>query len=514
MAKGYRACPLIVVFLVAIGACTVLPVEGQSRTIVVPDDYGTISAAIANASIGDTIYVKSGSYTEWELAINKPITLIGENAKLTTINLQSEKHDEPAPGYPTEILRAIWYDRAMAVRSDNFVLSGFTITTTGGDINITGNRNRVTENLIKADLTVKGSDLTVTENTLSPTGSHVVTVLGNNCNISNNQIDSNLIVYGQRNICSYNRCSGSVDIETDDSYIYSNTLQGVEHGYSNFVISGNNNIISKNTIDGFSYGLKINGANNLARLNHLSNCGVGLVPSTNNIYYGNTVETTIWPVSPIYQIINADGNRSVLVHNNIYHGEFMPLNGVLVEPYTKDTVDYYDNGAEGNYWSNYQGTDTDGDGVGDTTFYLDPHHIDRYPLMAPFNLSTAVEVVPDWLLKPSIHLINPQNATILAVENVTIEFVTNKQTPWIGYSLDGQENTTITGNLTLTDLPAGAHNITVYAKDNYNQECASETVNFTIGSPSEFPIVPIAALGLTLSIVCIGIILYKIKKKR
>ena len=42
----------------------------------------------------------------------------------------------------------------------------------------------------------------------------------------------------------------------------------------------------------------------------------------------------------------------------------------------------WDNGAEGNYWSDYAGEDLDGDGIGDT---LLPHQgIDNYPLMRPY----------------------------------------------------------------------------------------------------------------------------------
>jgi len=43
---------------------------------------------------------------------------------------------------------------------------------------------------------------------------------------------------------------------------------------------------------------------------------------------------------------------------------------------------FWDNGYEGNYWSNYNGTDLDYDGVGDTILPWDG--VDNYPIMSLF----------------------------------------------------------------------------------------------------------------------------------
>jgi len=44
-----------------------------------------------------------------------------------------------------------------------------------------------------------------------------------------------------------------------------------------------------------------------------------------------------------------------------------------------------------NYWSNYNGTDADGDGIGDTTYIIDAYNADHYPLMKPI----AIPELPD-----------------------------------------------------------------------------------------------------------------------
>jgi len=40
----------------------------------------------------------------------------------------------------------------------------------------------------------------------------------------------------------------------------------------------------------------------------------------------------------------------------------------------------------GNYWSDYNGTDDNGDGIGDTPYIIDADNQDKYPLMKPYVL--------------------------------------------------------------------------------------------------------------------------------
>ena len=55
----------------------------------------------------------------------------------------------------------------------------------------------------------------------------------------------------------------------------------------------------------------------------------------------------------------------------------------------------WDDGKEGNFWSDYNGTDSNNDGVGDTPYMIDTLNQDRYPLLqSPVKLPVPQAKVP------------------------------------------------------------------------------------------------------------------------
>jgi hypothetical protein len=71
---------------------------------------------------------------------------------------------------------------------------------------------------------------------------------------------------------------------------------------------------------------------------------------------------------------------------------------------------------------------------------------------------------------------------------IPLNFTLDRAVNWTGYSIDSQDNVTFTGNLTLTGLSNGAHNLTIYANDTYGSMSVSETRYFTVDVPAPFPI--------------------------
>jgi outer membrane protein assembly factor BamB len=117
--------------------------------------------------------------------------------------------------------------------------------------------------------------------------------------------------------------------------------------------------------------------------------------------------------------------------------------------------------------------------------------------------------LPDWVSPPSVRLISPKNTTYNSA-NVTLEFTINTQPSWMGYSLDGQDITTITGNTTLLDLASGLHNVTLYAKDPFENIVTYETTWFNKAehTAEPFPTTIVAASIVTVALIGLSVLVY------
>jgi len=69
-----------------------------------------------------------------------------------------------------------------------------------------------------------------------------------------------------------------------------------------------------------------------------------------------------------------DSNKGIIYLNNLYGN-----GGTSSQGYDNNN-NTWDNGTHGNYWDDYNGTDSGGDGIGDTPYALDGGAEDSYPL--------------------------------------------------------------------------------------------------------------------------------------
>jgi hypothetical protein len=82
----------------------------------------------------------------------------------------------------------------------------------------------------------------------------------------------------------------------------------------------------------------------------------------------------------------------VHISHNGFVENVVQINGCFCEDYPENEEPHaWDNGREGNYWSDYNGTDADNNGIGDTAYVVDIQNQDRYPLMTnPAQIPTPI----------------------------------------------------------------------------------------------------------------------------
>ena len=303
----------------------------QSKTVYVDDDADpswynstqvrTIQEGINNASNGDTVFVYNGTYHE-NVILNKTILFIGENKTETIID---------AGGFGSVV--------NISARGAN--ISRFTLRNGGSS-----NSNI---NYPDAGMEVRNDSVIIYDNLIMQIGMYGIFVINSSevviseNNLTNNEDDVIFLYYSDDNTISGNKVqsndfSGIVISHSGNNLIYDNIV--TDNGEYGILIGGsgsNNNTVHGNTImDNINGGINLSQADNLVYDNYFDNTVNAVDTSGNNIW-----------------------NVTKTAGTNIIDGSYLG----------------------GNYWNNYTGVDTDGDGLGNTHTPFGPG--DYHPLTEP-----------------------------------------------------------------------------------------------------------------------------------
>ena len=114
----------------------------------------------------------------------------------------------------------------------------------------------------------------------------------------------------------------------------------------------------------------------------------------------------------------------------------------------------------------------------------------------------------------------PQNITIMKPENTTyttsevpLSCFIDEPASWVGYCLDGQENVTVTGNMSLPEVSLGQHNLTIFARDAFGNYASPKTISFNVVAPFPTTFV-ITASGASVAFMGVGLLVYFKKRRR
>jgi parallel beta-helix repeat protein len=176
--------------------------------------------------------------------------------------------------------------------------------------------------------------------------------------------------------------------------------------------ASSNNTIRGNIITENENGVRLiwSSLNNTIQGNDLSeNAGIGIfiVESSQNTIIENKIAGNDKGVYTEYCGTNTIYHNN-FVNNTKQWGDIGFTPWPIPLPFSPSV---WDDGKAGNYWSNYNGTDLNGDGIGDSPFILGTKNQDNYPLMRPYDLSGSLPT-PTPTPTPSSTTVPTSNPTI------------------------------------------------------------------------------------------------------
>ena len=349
-------------------------------------DHTSIQAAIDAACAGDVIEVHGGTYYE-NVVVNKRLTLRGI-------------------GLP--VVNAIGSGSAITITVDHCTVEGFYATGSGS-----GSGN--------AGIRVESDDNSILNNTASNNLNDGIylnyssgNVLTDNIANSNNVVGIRLHSSGNntlaRSTANLNKQYGIVLDSSSSNTLSSNTASS-NIMYGIYTSSSSDNTLTGNTCSDNQYGgvyLQSSNHNKLAGNNASDNSGtyysygIYLYSSSNNTLTNNIASRNKYGIYMNYLSNNntlttnmcADNNYGIYINiyyyysstnNHLYHNNLINnTNSNAHDRYINTWDNDYPSG--GNYYSDYDGADNDGDGIGNIMYSIPGGtSIDRFPLVQPWS---------------------------------------------------------------------------------------------------------------------------------
>lgn len=366
------------------------------ETIRVKD---SISAAVSKAKAGDTLLISGPTVFHERVTIDKPLRLRGTNSPVL---------DADGQGSP------------LIIRAQGAEVLNLTVRNGGNDL---GN--------FESGIMIAAPSVTVSNCRVEGGGFGIYIRGVNDCRIEGNTIIGNTNVATskrgngihlwktKRNIIANNFISSTRDgayfSYADDNLIASNRIEQTRFGIHYMYSNRNrllNNSLTANAVGAalmFARGCEVRGNSAFANRRH----GILLKQVEDSLFISNTVRGQNRGFF-VQQAVKDHFEENVIAQNDIglYLSNGSEQNVFVGNAFIRNTDHVWQPNDEmepgrlasnkfsergrGNFWSDYTGSDANGDGIGDTPYHetdLYGYIVDRHPEARVFALSPAVSLL-------------------------------------------------------------------------------------------------------------------------
>ncbi len=320
-----------------------------ANQIIVPDNFTTISTAVKNASPGETILVRKGTYYE-NPVIDKSLTLMAEEEEKATVIGAGGVERGAKPVF--------------TLAADDITLKGFNIRS----------QNYSSQTNYATGINLEGDNCAILENDIQGTYYGIFSSVQSSNIISNNNI-ANTLKDGIR-IC------GGSNNTIENNKITGNAQSGIALGGYLDTVKGN--LLQKNNRAiglGASYTVVFNNS-----ISENSESGL-YIGTSESLVVANNITTSKWGIH--FTSFFAAPNNNTFYNNNFVN------NTQQVGTTSVYNTQFWDNGLNGNYWSNNQNNGKS------SQFAVYGDDVDRHPLSQPY-------ILPGNALQPEIQFNHPQ----------------------------------------------------------------------------------------------------------